>query len=585
MPINYTISTVDAPEYKRLICGRANDISYLFDCIFQGNSIALFGERRIGKSSIMYIIRDIINRDIDSYEHLLIDDELKTQLGRLKCMMPRSQAVYLDLLALDKSDPESLVKLLQRRLQALNILFAPQKQKRLPKHQYGFDSQLALIDIFEGVEKTFNGDRLVVLVDEVEVLFDFKNGEQIFRNFRSVIQSCPRICIVFSGAEAWHKQIKDKTSPLVNNVQVFYLKAAAQYETETFLITRQLQEYFASTYNISHVVRTVIDWTSCKPLYVQVVCQIIVETRTTSNVLPHDWEDYVEGKVQEAVGPILDAFYMGRNLDPLAQKILVLLANKSRLSIEQMARMLGYSVKVVRDSVSELESLDKVRKESREYRIAGSLIERWGKQTQDIPAVRSPWPQRLRWLSAAAFLLLAAQIYLYAHPPLKTSSFNIPNGIISVRTPSSLEQDETGKASVLIQNVSATDTYSVTVSLVSSDIDYMYHESNRYTFSSIAPGETKFWEPDFVSRSATSRELFTSTILITQDTPKFSNIYPFTIERRGLALKKFGGLISILLIGLSSFLSKQELSRLVSSIAQVLNGKKDDTGSDADENP
>jgi len=51
-PITYTISTVDSLEYKRLICGRTDDITKLLGHISAGHSVALFGERRIGKTSL-----------------------------------------------------------------------------------------------------------------------------------------------------------------------------------------------------------------------------------------------------------------------------------------------------------------------------------------------------------------------------------------------------------------------------------------------------------------------------------------------------------------------------------------------------
>ena len=52
---SYTLSTVDSNEYKHLICGRQDDVSKLIDHIHNRRSVALFGERRIGKTSVLYI--------------------------------------------------------------------------------------------------------------------------------------------------------------------------------------------------------------------------------------------------------------------------------------------------------------------------------------------------------------------------------------------------------------------------------------------------------------------------------------------------------------------------------------------------
>ena len=45
MSIEYTTTTVDSPQYKRLICGRTDDITKLLSYFTNGDSVALFGER------------------------------------------------------------------------------------------------------------------------------------------------------------------------------------------------------------------------------------------------------------------------------------------------------------------------------------------------------------------------------------------------------------------------------------------------------------------------------------------------------------------------------------------------------------
>src|SRR5713226_2420009 len=108
MPNPYTTSTVDSPEYKQLITGRTDDIATFLDHIAQGHSIALFGERRIGKTSLLFLIRDIIMGQVEHYRPNLIDLTLKSALDTLKAKVPpQSKAIHLNLLPVSKYEQET----------------------------------------------------------------------------------------------------------------------------------------------------------------------------------------------------------------------------------------------------------------------------------------------------------------------------------------------------------------------------------------------------------------------------------------------------------------------------------------------
>ena len=72
----YSTSTVDDESYKYLVCGRSKEIEELIKYLSKGRSIALYGERRIGKSSLLYLLKDILNGSINSYLADLIDLDL-----------------------------------------------------------------------------------------------------------------------------------------------------------------------------------------------------------------------------------------------------------------------------------------------------------------------------------------------------------------------------------------------------------------------------------------------------------------------------------------------------------------------------
>ncbi len=409
MPPNYTISPTDDPSYKQLICGRTNDITKLLDFLVNEQSVALFGERRIGKTSLLYLLTDIINEEIDSYYADLIDLELQQAIYSLKTKVSNYGAIYLNLLNINKPEVDSFVKLLHKELQASDLT-----------NTFYVSPNSTLVESFEAINKALPEDKqLIVLIDEVEVLMDMQDGIQIFRNLRGIIQSCSKIHFVFAGAESWHKQIKDKTSPLVNTVQTFYLKAAARYPITYYLITTPLQDKLVSA-RMGEVRQAIVEWTECKPWPVQAICLAVLEVREADRELPDNWKVLVQDQVGDAIGLTLTAFYENNNLTELSQKILALLANRPGLTIKQISDNLGYSEKQVTNTIGDLEDLDKIHKQGADYRIAGTLIEWWGTKTQDTPTIRSPWPQRIKWIGATIFLLVAIGIYFYTHPSLQT---------------------------------------------------------------------------------------------------------------------------------------------------------------------
>ncbi|MEW6499145.1 MAG: HTH domain-containing protein, partial [Cyanobacteriota bacterium] len=452
--------------------------------------------------------------------------------------------------------------------------YLPQKGPKIKKMSAPKTDFVAFVQ--EVNNKLSDAQRLVILLDEVDALLHSGDSNQIFRSLRSIVQSCPRICFVMAGAELWHKAIKEKTSPLVNNVFAFYLKSAEAYPVEEYLVKQQLTNYLSPGTNINGITKKFREWTGGKPWYVQAVCYEVVEACGDDQQLPTDWETIVETKVMTAVGPTLRAFFEGDNIDDVTRNILALLANKPGLSVKNIARRLGLSEKVIWNKIADLEAFDKVRKQGADYHIVGKLLEKYGKITQEIPRIRSKWPQCLKWIAAIGLVLVAIWLYWYTHPPLQTFCFAYPSGMVTIRIPSSLEQDETGAAVVSVHNTTASETYSMTLSLVSTDIDYQHNGSNRIVFTSLLSNEIRYWEPSYSTRSSVSGAVFSSNVTIAQDTSQFFGTYAFEIFQRPIPIKKYWAIVSLLLITISGFLTKQDLSQFAASLlAGLFKSQKD----------
>lgn len=547
--VTYTISTVDSPAYKKLICGRTEDINRFLNFISCGTSVALFGERRIGKTSLLLMIRDIVNQQIGGYEEQLLDQELKSAIKSLIPINAETKAVFLDLLSLERDDNPAIITFINGKLRGVGVNI-----------ELKDNPQMSLVEYFEKINSALSFDRrLVVLLDEMECL---RNNKGILGNLRSVIQSCQHICFVMAGAEYWHKQIKEKNSPLFNNVQFCYLKAPSQLPIEKYLIKDSLRGYLSRRSDLDLVCRTIVEWSECKPWYVQALCQGIIEIKTTEGLLSDDWKLSLDKRMQETVEYTLNDFYSGHNLDKESSNILKLLANKPGLTVKEISKMLGISEKRVWNTVVDLEALDKIRKKGSGYKIVGTYIESWGKKTQDIPKVKSFWVTGLRWVIALIFLLLAIGTYVYVHPPTKTVSGEFSEQTIFVRVPSSLEDDETGIAVVAVQNTGSTQLADLSLSLISSVIEYRVDNSNLVELPTISPGETKYIEFTFIANANNVYE----TKVFLADANNVQHDFIFDIAKRMFPVKKFWGLVSLFLITLSGLISKKEIGEIAATI-------------------
>ena len=563
MKVSYTTSTVDSPEYKRLICGRTDDVAKLLEHISSGHSLAIFGERRIGKTSLLYLARDIINKSIRSYKNELIDNSLKNAITNLENKVSGCIAVYLSLQALP--NVESFSEYIYRKVQ-------DDAPPGYWNHSSIFTNNTTLSETFQSVnsELQAKNSRLTILIDEVEDLLENSgsqsDGHQVFKNIRDIIQSCPRISFVLAGAEYWYKQIKNKTSPVVNNVTQFYLKTPRSSTIENDLIKSPLSDYIPNFSNRQLVTEEIMKWTEGKPYYVQAACQIVTEFYPRNQQLTKKWTDEVEKEIQESIRITLDYFYENENLDNISKQILALIANKPGLKIKHISQKLGYSSKRISDLIGDLNLLDQVREQGDKYYIVGKLIENWGKKTQDVPQNINQWYQRLKLIGVAVFILIVPFLYFYTNPSSTQFNCEIADGKVVVELPSSLEVNEKGKAKVIFINTSTTKIDSVIVTLKSNDIEYKEKKTNQLQIKSINPDETRYREISFISNQSTLLSSFKSQIIVTKDNNKLSKDCPFEISVRRYPIKKNLVWINSLLVILSGFFAKENIFKIATNV-------------------
>lgn len=577
----YTISTVDHYDYKKLVCGRKDDITKLLEYISLGRSVALFGDKRIGKTLLLYILRDIINRKIDIYQSKLIDIFLRDAIQELQNKTLNHKvykAAYLSLQSLTNVDIKSFIELLCRQVEATGLAYSFSSSVDKSFSEVLTDINNALLD----------SEQLVILIDEAEILMDINEGRQLFVNLRSAIQSCSKICFVLAGAEIWHKQMKEKTLDFINNVEKLFLGVPTLLPLEKFLIREPLAQYIQHN-DLEEVVKTIINLTGHKPFYVQAVCDVVTRLPMQNGVLPENWKVLIEKEAQQSVESALEDFYglnyddKDKDRDDTSKKILALIANIPMLTGKNISKKLGINLKMVASNLDNLEILDKVYKQGKnyhilgfrieksKYRILGLLIEKWGKSNREIPHnTTNPWIIRLKWIGAITFSILAIAVYFYTHPSLYTHECSFQNGKVFIKIPSSLEQDETGKAIISVLN-QGVDVSSIAINLNSDTIDYQHEGTNRLKFEKIATGEKQTKEISFIVRqSQTTLNLISQPLINLNSIKSPIKCSSFEIYKRPIPMKNSWILISSLLAIISSFAAKPDLLQLVTGLINGL---------------
>jgi len=212
----------------------------------QRNNIALLGGRRIGKTSILHCIRDILLKKVRAVEYDIAEEDIQLSSFYLNC-----QAA---------SNYESFLRYVARQWRA--------------------DTPLnSLTDFYEFAAKKREEDkkRLAILIDEADGIlkYDSEHENQLFGMFRALSEG--EICrFVFTGERTVHSAMLNPDSPLFNfcqPLQIGYLdsKSAALLVSEPMkLINVQLEDE-------RNMIDRIIELTSCHPRMVQWVCFRLLE--------------------------------------------------------------------------------------------------------------------------------------------------------------------------------------------------------------------------------------------------------------------------------------------------------------------
>lgn len=242
--------------------GREEELQLIFNTLTnvpygQKQDMAVVGPRRIGKSSLLYRLVDLLREDSDFIPAYLDIQFIKPQTTRNLFM-------------------EILSKIRQAYQQAgfPNKLptFATLGSDFIPPDMAFFTFKADMENLSEAIV-TYNLPRLVLMFDEVEVLLDFE-GQSTLAWFRGLIQSMYYMVFVVAGSDRLYSLTQDYGSPFFNIFKIVPLSPLTDSGA------RQLVEEPAADIGMiisPDQVNKILRYAGNTPYFIQAITHHIVE--------------------------------------------------------------------------------------------------------------------------------------------------------------------------------------------------------------------------------------------------------------------------------------------------------------------
>ncbi|MGH9837718.1 MAG: AAA family ATPase [Blastocatellia bacterium] len=318
-------------------------------------TIVLYGQRRIGKSSLL--------RNLET--------RLTTNLIPVYVDMQRSALV------------ESTGGLLFNLADAINRELARRgihlKQPELG--DYAAEPFIVFGKFLDEVEEAIHApeNRIILALDEFEVieqkLVEGKVSSDLLPFLRNMMQHRQGFSLIFAGGHALDEMISDSWIQYFNTavpLRVSYLDEASARK----LITQPIEDFLLN-YE-PEAVDLLIEQTCCHPCLIQLACQTLVDMKNEQRSRHATVED-----IRQALKKSLDNDYALRSLwDWIPENerpLLLWLVSKEPASIEQMARALLKSEAEMRGITEHLVKAEVLQREGDPpvYRFQVPLFRQW----------------------------------------------------------------------------------------------------------------------------------------------------------------------------------------------------------------
>lgn len=242
--------TFGVPVRGENFFGRKAELQVILDTLEnvprgQKQDMAILGPRRIGKSSLLYRVVDLLtphNEFVPVYVDLQNIKPRKIQTLFYKILTEiragyKQNSPQVDLPPFQTLESTTIPPDLEfftfdQDLTTLNDFIANEKLRPVKKPWLSFWSRITQ----KGEKPVFDSPlpRLVLIFDEVELLEKF-GGQDMLAWFRSLIQSMPYIIFVVAGSERLYSLTQDYGSPFFNIFKILELHSLTSQEAKNLL--------------------------------------------------------------------------------------------------------------------------------------------------------------------------------------------------------------------------------------------------------------------------------------------------------------------------------------------------------------
>jgi hypothetical protein len=539
---------------KYLFTGRTKDLKKIINFIQSENCVGVFGERKSGKTLTLEILDAIISGEIEKFEDKLIDEKLAETIPEWKHQFADYKSIFISLFG--TRNEEELVN-----------EFVNNIKDRFPTFLEQADNQrngytIRLNDLLNKIHKIFskNNQKLVILLDEMEILEDYQNDDgiaiaEMFCNRNKY----PSFIFVHAGSYQWKERALSPGS-LFTHLEPLYLQSIDTNDMINFLLkplrTKDKKQFVA-------------EMSGSKPLYVQYIGKAIYEADRKISI------DELS-KNESLCGQIKQNIFEERRLDSGSKQILAALAHHPNVTGSWIAKKLSLNEKEAKRKLKTLERFGTASKSLNKYQIVGKFIEIYGKESSDDPChkdfglppktIKERLIPIIRWAVMFVFLILALILYRYTHPSYVLKIFNFPELKVEIECPRSLESEENGELKVSVSNMCNKSINSLTLLFNSTDIRYNKDGRNTIELRNIDPNHTVHTKIHYHVHSGDSKNL-KSDISISELKSLSSS---FEINRRALPLKSYNPIFSILLALVGFIIPWKNWGMLPSIISKVI---------------
>jgi len=366
--------------------GRRQEIQTISDYLRNGDSVLLIGERRIGKTFLLYMIGDLARGMSGLYEQLL-DQKTGALLVELRNSTVSYRWPYVDMLTVTSVSGfyfKVLAELAEEQAERFRLL--------LPIDHAVFLKELTRIS----EQLSRKGQRAVVSVDESEKLLELDGSANVCSCLKAAIQQCQAVDFILAGDIKPHQETPEFVSlrGAFRSVHLGPLDLADAQALVQAPVEGQLSFDEPALQRIQEL-------TGGKPSLIQILCDHLYKrvapegtggTHITLVEFDGLWESALREHVFQSFDAALRDFFEGLQGDE--RSIFCFLAHHPLTTVDNIAEVLGIQTPRVRMALYQLCQTHRVAEEGAGFRISAKIVEEYGARffTYPVAALIQPTP-------------------------------------------------------------------------------------------------------------------------------------------------------------------------------------------------